>query len=119
MKKRQDTGATMTQDELLSDLALRMALHCVRNTIIEEYHSRGSISDAEMKVFNKEVVNNLYTCLHVIMNPNYDLEGLLAQEYGAAHFYMPHGWDAPELNKSILKRLQTRFPPFEENNQSV
>ena len=112
----------MTQDEILSELALRMALHCVRNTIIEDYHSRGSISDAEMKVFNKEVVNKLYTFLHIIMNPDYSRERELAlqdDEDIPAVYYRPTGWDAPEFNKAILKRLQTRFPATEPKNPFI
>ena len=119
MKKRQHTIDAMSRDEMLSELALRMALHCVRNTIIEDYHSRGSISDAEMKVFNKEVVNKLYTFLHIIMNPDYSRERELAlQSYDdmSAVYYRPMGWDAPEFNKSILRRLQTRFAASEQNN---
>jgi hypothetical protein len=116
MKKRQHTIDAMGRDVMISELALRMALHCVRNTIIEEYHSRGSISDAEMKVFNKDVVNKLYTFLHIILNPDYSRERELAlqdDEDIPAVYYRPTAWDAPEFNKGILKRLQTRFPVSE------
>ena len=47
------------------DLALRMALHCVRNTVIENYHTQGKISDEEMKAFNIEVANNIFTYLEL------------------------------------------------------
>ena len=37
-----------------------MTLNCVRNTIIENYHCQGKLSDDDMKAFNKEVVNRIY-----------------------------------------------------------
>jgi len=40
-----------------------MAANCVRNTIIEDYHSQGKLTDEEMKAFNKEVASKLYTFL--------------------------------------------------------
>jgi len=58
-------------DDDFKDLALRMALHCVRNTVIENYHTNGGISDLEMMAFNKEVVNKLYSFLQLYFNPAY------------------------------------------------
>lgn len=113
MKKHENNIAAIKLDEMLSDLALRMALRCVRNTVIEDYHSRGSISDAEMKAFNKEVVNNLYTFLHIMMNPDYSRERELAlRSYKIipALFNRPEGWDAPELNQGMLRWLKSQFP---------
>ena len=40
-------------------LALIMAVNCVRNTVIEDYHSQGKMTQEEMKTFNKEVAHKL------------------------------------------------------------
>ena len=45
-------------------LAAEMALHCVRNnTIIEDIHANGSISQREMMVFMMEVTKNIEIAL--------------------------------------------------------
>jgi hypothetical protein len=89
-----------------------MALHCVRNTVIENYHCRSSISDPEMKAFNKEVVNNLYTFLQIIMNSDYRRERelvLKSNEYAPALYYRPEGWDEPEFNTDILEAIAVKW----------
>ena len=49
-------------------IAKAMTINCVRNTIIEQYHQQGKLSDADMKAFNKVVVNRIYTFLDCILN---------------------------------------------------
>jgi hypothetical protein len=49
-------------------LAKAMTINCVRNTVIEQYHLQGKLSDADMKAFNKVVVNRIYTFLDCIHN---------------------------------------------------
>ncbi len=92
-------------DQTLKNLALRITVHGVRNTIIEDYHAKSKITDQEMMVFNKEVVDKIYTFLQVILNPMYEREkeALLRSNI---IFYKPHGWDEPKLNESILRALQ-------------
>ncbi len=48
-------------DESIQSLALIVAVNCVRNTVIEDYHADGKLSDGDMKNFNKDVANKLYT----------------------------------------------------------
>jgi len=43
-----------------------MTVNCIRNTVIENYHARGSLSQADMKAFNEEVSNKLYTFLRIM-----------------------------------------------------
>lgn len=92
-------------EQSLKNLALMLAVHCVRNTIIEDYHTKGKITDPEMMAFNKEVVDNMYTFLQVIHNPIYHVEKEVLSRNNRV-FYMPVGWDVPKLNQSILKALQ-------------
>lgn len=96
---------TSVLDHTIKDLALKLTVHAVRNTIIEAYHSEGKITDPEMKTFNKEVVNNLYTYLQILLNPVY-LAEKKALIQNSTSFYLPVGWDAPELNQSIVKALR-------------
>ena len=45
----------------LKRLALLMAVNCVRNTVIEDYHAAGKLDDPEMKAFYQEVANETST----------------------------------------------------------
>ena len=89
----------MGQD-YLQELALLMAVNCVRNTVIEDYHGRegpGSLSDADMMAFNKEVVNKLYTFLVCLFG---DEREAFLKGVGLWH---PHNWDAPQFDESFAE----------------
>jgi hypothetical protein len=89
----------------LKNLALLMTVHCVRNTIIEDYHTNGNITDPEMMAFNKEVVNNIYTILQILHNPKYNNEcAALFEDHKI--FYLPTNWDEPKLNPSMVRALR-------------
>ena len=81
-------------------LAPILALHCVRNTVIENYHAQGKISDPEMMAFNKEVVNKIYSVLQILWNPKY------SQYLANLPLYSPHGWDEPEFDKDFLGAMK-------------
>ena len=84
-------------------------IYCVRNTVIENYHTAGKISDAEMKIFNIEVVNKIYTFLQITQNPKYSKErDLIFKDIGntPALFYLPYGWNKPVLHKGFIKALK-------------
>lgn len=93
----------------ITDVALRMALYCVRNTIIEDYHAKGKLSDMEMMAFNKEVVNKIYTFLQVAGNPKFKNNNILTfNSLGTlpGMFHKPFGWDSPILDKGALQTLK-------------
>ena len=48
-----------------------MALHCVRNTVSEDYHASGKLTDAEMSAFNHEVADKIYSFLLLVLYPRY------------------------------------------------
>jgi hypothetical protein len=83
----------------LKQLALLMAVNCVRNTVIEDYHSDGKLSDAEMKAFNQEVANKIYTFLHYLYLPGQDQEAFL----NAMGMMYPNHWDQPELDSEFVE----------------
>jgi hypothetical protein len=96
---------TSDLDLILKNLALKITVHGVRNTIIEDYHANNKITDQEMMIFNKEVVNKIYTFLQIILNPLYKTEKeVLSRE--TIIFYLPNGWDEPKLDESILRALK-------------
>lgn len=99
------TMAIPDLDENLKNLALLISVHAVRNTVIEEYHAKDKITDQEMMIFNKEVVNKIYTFLQIILNPKYQKEKEALSKQTIV-FYLPHGWDEPKLDESILRVLQ-------------
>lgn len=107
MKQRKLTQQNI--NDSIADYTLRMALHCVRNTVIENYHAQGKISDAEMKAFNIEVVNKLYTFLQITQNPKYskELELVFKNKEGfSALFHLPYGWNKPILHKGFITALK-------------
>lgn len=94
-------------DEHLEHIALIMALHCVRNTVIEKYHVAGKLTNKEMMAFNKEVVNKLYSFLQFLFNPYYEKDKKTLFEYKHGHplFYEPNGWDKPKFDDDFLEIL--------------
>lgn len=87
-------------DRKLQDLALLVAVNCVRNTVIENYHAAGKISDPEMKAFNIEVVNRIYTALQYLMNPR--LEGERDAFLKLISFAFPDNWNRPEIDPGMV-----------------
>lgn len=96
----------------LKSLALLMAANCVRNTIIEDYHSQGKLDDAEMKAFNQEVANKIYTFLTYLMNkPPDDQRAFL----GMMSMMYPSNWDQPQLDREFtaaVKQFKKRGNPL-------
>ena len=90
-------------DHALKRMALIMAANCVRNTIIEDYHAEGKLSNAEMMAFNREVVNKIYTFLRIgLFGKNKKRKIVFMAILG---MMFPHGWDDPILDDGFLKAL--------------
>lgn len=89
----------------IQDMALRIALHCVRNTIIEDYHAQGKISDQEMKAFNIEVVNNIFTFFELMSNSKFQKERDFVFGKESRWFYKPTNWNAPELDERRINGI--------------
>lgn len=85
---------SMLQPEDLTDheiMAMLMARRCVRDTVLEDYHKAGKITQEEMKALMIEVVNKLFT---VLEHPT-----LMSR----AHF--PTYWNKPEIDRDFARRL--------------
>jgi len=93
-----DSGFDM--DELLKKQALLMAANCVRLTVIEDYHAAYNITDEDMKAFNKEVANKLYTFMKLSADPDRSGDFL-----SIMRLYYPSNWDLPELDKDFCDAL--------------
>jgi hypothetical protein len=73
-------------------LALIMAVNCVRNTVIEDYHSQGKLTE--------EVADKLYTFLEYLFNkPLKERQAFL----GAMNSMYPANWDQPALDPDLVK----------------
>ncbi len=86
----------------LQEVALGMTCLCVRNTIIEDYHAAGKITDAEMKMFNKQVANKIYAALINMASPEAE------RKFAVMHLFetsRPYNWDSPELDTGIAKAV--------------
>ena len=91
-------------NKALQDLALIVTVNCVRNTVIEDYHARGSLSQEDMKAFNKQVANNIYTFLvYAFDRPGDEFEKWVSV---MGMFYYPHNWDTPEFNEEFEQAIK-------------
>lgn len=86
-------------------MALRLALHCVRNTVIEDYRAAGKLSDSELKAFNREVANKLYTILVILNDPAF-VEYRRKPYFLHDFFYVPEDWDRPTFDGSLVEALE-------------
>jgi len=120
--------------EPLKKEALKMAVSCVRNTVIENFHAGefpqsktgdysdvkvvtpfgeilwndlSRISDTEMMSFNKEVSNLLYTYLQSLLNPHFDKQ-LKNQFMKYASLYFPDNWDEPKIDTKIIEMVNRK-----------
>lgn len=96
-------------------MAILITLHCVRNTIIEDYHTQGKLSDEEMKEFNKEVVNRIYSFIELLSNPELEEVRKLAFK-SPTFFYKPVGWDEPQFDERFKKGLESLKSNFDQRN---
>lgn len=88
----------LTSDAYLKRLALIMAVNCVRNTVIENYHARGSLSQEDMRIFNKEVANKLYTFFRFLFKGTVEEREALLKATGLLY---PSEWDQPVIDADI------------------
>ncbi len=87
----------------LKDLALLIAVNCVRNTVLEDFHTEGRLSDDDMKRFNKEVSNKVFTFLHYLIEA--DEEDKLAFMQAMSMMY-PSNWDTPKFDKDFRNAVK-------------
>jgi hypothetical protein len=107
-----DLAASTIEPSTLKRLALLIAVNCVRNTVIEDYHAAGKLDDSEMKAFNQEVTNKIYTFLQFLfVKPDADREAFMS----AMGMMYPSNWDQPKADRDFLetvkiaKRIARRF----------
>ena len=87
--------------------AKMMTINCVRNTVIEKYHCQGKLTDDDMKAFNKEVVNRLYTFLDCMFNRSDKERDLFLGKMAAVAEAFTAKWDEPELDKNLWSGAKT------------
>jgi hypothetical protein len=96
-------AGSMLKPSSLKRLALLMAVNCVRNTVIEDYHAHGKLDDSEMKAFNQEVANKIYTFLQfLLVKPDEDRD-LFLSAMGAMY---PKNWDQPKADRDFLETVK-------------
>ncbi len=73
-----------------------MAFSCVRNTVIEDWHIDGRISQEEMKSLMKVVVNRLFTVISNATDRRFAMGLHIYSSETRLH------WDQPEIDESLL-----------------
>ncbi len=94
-------------DEGWRNIALLMAANCVRNTVVEDYHAAGKISDDEMRAFNREVANKIFTFLHYA----FATREHRAQFMARMMLFHPSNWDRPQLCPEWKAAAETPMSP--------
>ena len=83
-------GLTAAANKDIEVRAKKLVAVCFRNnTILEDLHSSGKISDAEIKELMIACVDNVYTFLSMT-------------KQAVAAFPEPEDWQDPKLNKALL-----------------
>ena len=82
-------------------IGILMAVNCVRNTVVETYHTEGKLTDDDMKAFNREVTSKLYTFLSLYFGKT-EAQSKIAFLDLMAHNY-PTGWELPKLDRGFVK----------------
>lgn len=84
-------------------ISLAIAAMCVRNTVLEDYHARGSISDDEIKTLMIQVVNKTYTFYQTYIYGN-------AADRRALNIltkmFFPYDWDEPTYDDKFMQALR-------------
>lgn len=128
--KKKALKFTKKETQSAAQLAKMITLRCIRNTCIEHIHAGpqahsksgdysdvtvvtpdreilwnevSRISDEEMKTFNEEVINKLYTVLLYLGRTG-------EMPVGPHAFYSPHNWDDPKLDPFIVKIFESDPP---------
>ena len=96
-------------EKLLKQFAKMITLNCVRNTVIEDYHARGSLSQEEMKAFNmRSAVISIQLCIY--------LKGTKQERAELLYLWSWMGgisnWDDPEINKNTMEALKQHKQNF-------
>lgn len=101
----------------LKEIAVIMAVNCVRNTCIENYHAEGKLTDPEMKAFNKEVADRLYTFLEVMLSRPHEEWRAFFDDMAFLSGNAVQTWDKPEFDKQMWRgkdyvpKFDARFTP--------
>jgi hypothetical protein len=82
-------------------IAKAMTINCVRNTILEHHHQQGKLSDADMKAFNKQVVNRIYTFLDCLNNRSATERNLFLANMVATSESFTTKWDELEFDGDL------------------
>ncbi len=96
-------------DPNLQNVALAFTQWCVRNTVIEDYHAAGKLSDAEMKAFNIEVANKLFTALSIMVDPRFKGDQEAFNDFLA--YIFPYNWNRPVFDEGMWNSLRHPFEP--------
>lgn len=83
----------------IQTLALLLTCVCVRNTILEEYHVQGKLSQSDIKALIKQVSDKLYTALEAILDPEFAAERKVF--FTTLMHSFPYNWDLPQFDLDL------------------
>jgi hypothetical protein len=95
-------------------IAKAMTINCVRNTILERYHQQGKLSDDDMKAFNKQVVNRIYTFLDCLNNRSATERNLFLAKMVATSEAFTAKWDELEFDGDLWQGVQAHLEKMQQ-----
>lgn len=85
-------------DYTVKQIALMIAANCLEKGIVNELNGKGTITDEQKMVFNKQVADGIYTFLLYMLNkPPKEYSALLEE---LAKNY-PENWPLPEVDAHV------------------
>lgn len=88
-------------DSYIRNMAIALTLFCFRNGPVEDMHADGKLSDSDMKILNKSIVNRVALVLRLLnLEDSEYLHLLLGANFGAGM-----NWDDPEIDEDLKRYL--------------
>ena len=102
-------------EDIVKQVALIITANCLENSVVDTLHDKGVITDEQVRAFNKQVGDRLYTFLLYLLNkPSQQYSALLealAQKY-------PGNWPLPELDAHFAEIVsKSATMPHGDNTQ--
>lgn len=80
--------------KVIQHMALLMSVNCVRKTVLDDFVSKGKLSEGDLEAFIQESTDKLYTFLTYLLNESEEGKQLFLEVMNSSY---PSGWKEPEI----------------------
>lgn len=97
---------SLRTDPSMELIASLLVVTCLRNTVLEEYHTEWpQFTQEKMKVLMRQTVNKTYTVLCALIGGTAEEKQAIIDVLGE-NVSAVAGWDKPQLEQDMLKAMQ-------------